>query len=167
MAEIQTEKRKGRHTTKIDFTPMVDLGFLLITFFMLTTVLTKSHVLTVNMPVEGPKTPLPPENALTVILSEENTVYYYAGDEFDKMQVTGFSKDGIRSILMEHRSRVMELNAGKKEPNKLMVMIKSDNDATYGNLVDMIDEMQITGVAKYAIVNLDPMEEEQMAVLKQ
>src|SRR5436190_11483885 len=107
MAEISQEggkkgggkKRSKKMSTKIDFTPMVDLGFLLITFFMLTTVLSKPYFFSIAMPVDGPPNEVPEDGALTVILSGNNKIYYYYGTDYEQMKSTGFSKEGIRRIL--------------------------------------------------------------------
>ena len=89
MAEINTsinERRKAgvsrpkKHTPKIDMTPMVDLGFLLITFFVVTAEMSKQVTLDLFMPKDGPHMPVGKSDALTVLLSKNKTLYYYHGD---------------------------------------------------------------------------------------
>ena len=198
MAELNTEsgggkKKKGKKvrtkkmSTRIDFTPMVDLGFLLITFFMLTTTLSKPQTMEINMPVKGPdSTKVPASSAMTVILSENDKIYYYFGlgeeGQSPKVEITNFSKDGIRKILLDKNSpqiqqiKPLKVKFQNKEIseeefkkqsakikgdlNALMVLIKADDKAKYKNLIDILDEMQITNIGKYAIVDLQPAEKE-------
>src|SRR5688572_33136777 len=73
-------RRAKRHNLKIDMTPMVDLGFLLIAFFVMTTELMEPKALDLNMPKKGPETKVEMSNALTVLLGKNNTIYFYHGD---------------------------------------------------------------------------------------
>ena len=189
--EGASAKKKGKKvrskkmSTRIDFTPMVDLGFLLITFFMLTTTLSKPQTMEINMPEKeydpNDPTKIPESAALTVILSQDDKIFYYSGFENPTVEVTDFSQtNGIGKILREKNDPLIQkikeyrkqLEAKKltekeykekvsKEKNDkftLMVLIKADDDAKYKNLVDMLDEIQIASVAKYAIVDMDTVE---------
>ena len=166
MAEIQPKgdgggkggkKRAKKQSTKIDMTPMVDLGFLLLTFFILTTTFAKPQTMEINMPVkpkdQKEEMPLKASNALTLLLGESDKVYWYAGlpDEpaAPGVQVTDYSANGVRKLLLE---RV------KANP-KLVVLIKPMEKGRYKNLVDILDEMNITETNKYAIVDVDPRDE--------
>jgi len=165
MAEIQAKDSGGKggkpkakkHSTKIDMTPMVDLGFLLLTFFVMTTTLAKPQTMEINMPVK-PKTQdeqsqLKASNALTILMGENNKVFWYAGlpdaPEAPGVQLTDYSANGIRKVLLQRRSN-----------KDLMVLIKPMEKGTYKNMVDILDEMNITGIGKYAIVDVDPRDEE-------
>lgn len=162
MAEIQQggggkqkggKKRAKKQSTKIDMTPMVDLGFLLLTFFILTTTFAKPQTMEINMPVktknEEDQSKLKASNALTLLLGENDKVYWYAGlpDEpaAPGVQVTDFSANGVRKILLDRKSN-----------DKLTVLIKPMKEARYKNMVDVLDEMNITDTRKYAIVDVDP-----------
>ena len=162
MAEIQDngggkqkggKKRAKKQSTKIDMTPMVDLGFLLLTFFILTTTFAKPQTMEINMPVktENPddQSKLKASNALTLLLGENDKVYWYAGlpDEpaAPGVQVTDFSASGVRKVLLDRKSNP-----------KLTVLIKPMKESRYKNLVDVLDEMSITDTNKYAIVDVDP-----------
>lgn len=193
MAELNTEggghKKKGgkkkakKMSTRIDFTPMVDLGFLLITFFMLTTTLSKPQTMEINMPVkdkEADSTKVKESTAMTVILGENNRIFYYMGITDPKVEVTNFSKDGIRKILLDKNApQVQQIsllknkfiqkqiteeefkkqsNAIKGNPDALMVLIKADEKSKYKNLIDILDEMSICNIGKYAVVDLQPAE---------
>lgn len=160
MAEIQQQggneggkKRAKKMSTRIDMTPMVDLGFLLLTFFVMTTTLAKPQTMEINMPVK-PKTneeqsELKASNAFTILLGDEDKVFYYKGLNDGKNPVdlvqTDWSKNGIRKIVLE---------STRANPN-LVVLIKPDETSTYKNVVDVLDEMTITSTKKYAIVPMD------------
>jgi biopolymer transport protein ExbD len=139
-------------------TPMVDLGFLLLTFFILTTTFAKPQTMEINMPVkpatEEQQTPLKASNALTLLLGENDKIYWYAGlpdaPTAPGVQITDYSAGGLRKILLD-RTRANP---------KLVVLIKPMEEARYKNLVDVLDEMNITDTGKYAIVDVDPRDEE-------
>ncbi|GAC1381240.1 MAG: biopolymer transporter ExbD [Hymenobacter sp.] len=162
MAEIQQQadsgkggkKRAKKMSTKIDMTPMVDLAFLLLTFFMLTTTFAKPNVMQLTMPVkqnkEDEQTKIKASQAMTILLGKDNKAYYYFGlnTPTDKtvpkpeMKVTNFSANGIRQVLLDRQRR-------QPEP---IILIKPTDDAKYRNMVDILDEMNITNQKKYALV---------------
>ena len=165
MAEIQGKadsggkggkKRAKKMSTKIDMTPMVDLAFLLLTFFMLTTTFAKPNVMQLTMPVKKTDdvedTKIKASQAMTIILGKDNKVYYYMGlnTPNDKsvakpeMKVTNFSASGIRQVI---------LNRQRQQPEPI-VLIKPNDEAKYRNMVDILDEMNITNQKKYALVKI-------------
>lgn len=156
MAEIDTGGGK-KVSTKVDMTPMVDLAFLLVTFFMLTTTFSKPQTMEVNMPEKNQKDEtmkVAETRTTTLILSENNKIYYYSGsNENPELNVTNFSETGIRKLLLEKVRTI-------SDP---IVIIKSKKNAKYRNLVDIIDEMAITGVKIYALVDITPEDEELVA----
>jgi biopolymer transport protein ExbD len=166
MAELQQKesggkkgKKKGRKkmSTRIDLTPMVDLGFLLVTFFMLTTTFSKPQTMEINMPVK-PKEEVTEEEqnavkaskALTLIIDGENKIYWYQGipGTDNVPALTNFSADGIRKILVEKNSTVQEM----------VVLIKPTDEANYKNVVDILDEMNISDIKRYALVDITPLD---------
>jgi len=165
MAEIQQQadsgggkKRAKKMSTKIDMTPMVDLAFLLLTFFMLTSTFSKPTVMQLNMPVK-PKdneqqTELRASDAFTILLGENNKVYYYDGllDNSVKpeLKTSDYSADGIRKVLLTR----------KQSNPKVVVMIKADDNSTYKNMVDVLDEMNITGQKKYALMDISKLDQD-------
>lgn len=159
MAEIQQKdsgggkggkKRAKKMSTKIDMTPMVDLAFLLLTFFMLTTTFAKPKVMQISMPVkpkpEDEQQELKASDAFTILLGENDKIYYYEGLVTDKpqLQKSDYSAEGIRKTLVDRRAR---------RPSTV-VLIKAEDKANYKNMVDILDEMSITGQQKYALVDI-------------
>ena len=135
---------------------MVDLAFLLLTFFMLTTTFAKPNVMQLTMPVKKTDdvedTKIKASQAMTIILGKDNKVYYYFGlnTPNDKtvakpeLKVTNFSANGIRQVLLTRQ---------RQQPEPI-VLIKPTDDAKYRNMVDVLDEMNITNQKKYALVKV-------------
>lgn len=143
--------KKGKKlSTRVDLTPMVDLGFLLITFFMFTTTLSSPTAMKLNMPDETAKPEEQNEaaksGAFTVLLGKADQCYYYEGDDPKTMQVTNLK--GIRDKILDKK--------GRTPADKLVVIIKADPDATYKDAVDLLDEMTINDIGKYAMVSIRP-----------
>lgn len=159
MAEVNTSDGKGKGkkvSTKVDMTPMVDLAFLLITFFMLTTTFGKPQAMELNMPDKTDnkeEAPIKESKAFTILLGENNKIYYYQGLEDPKVDITDYSSNGIRKVLLQK----------KKEIADIVVLIKAAEKSRYKNMVDMLDEMHITDMKRYAIVNMSDVDRELMA----
>jgi biopolymer transport protein ExbD len=155
MADIDTGGGK-KVSTKVDMTPMVDLAFLLVTFFMLTTTFNKPQTMEVNMPekTDDNKTMKVAESrTTTLVLAENNKVYYYSGSKEPQIQLTDYSATGLRKVLLNKVKTV-------KDP---IVIIKAKKESKYKNLVDAIDEMAITGIKIYALVDITPEDLELLA----
>lgn len=185
----QQDSGKGKHkkvrakksSTHIDMTPMVDLAFLLLTFFMLTTTFSKPKTMEINMPVkpDKPEVELKINNAVTVLLGDKNRIFWYFGEfkpEETQLEETDWSAKGIRKVLLEKNSyandKIRELekkllkgqiadSTFKKqrveiqgEKQSLFVLIKTDDKAKYKNVIDVLDECNITNVGKYALVDM-------------
>ena len=169
MAELDTSgggKHKGgkvrskKASTRIDLTAMVDLAFLLITFFMLTTTLAKKKEMDLAMPDNSVKTaqlPVAATRTMTILLGSHNKVEWYMGETGKSAPtVDNFGKDGIRKALVENGKNVEATHAAPD--NFMIVLIKPSDKSTYENLVAALDEMNITGVKSYAIVKILPIE---------
>ena len=184
----QQDSGKGKHkkvrakksSTHIDMTPMVDLAFLLLTFFMLTTTFSKPKTMEINMPVKDkPEVDTKVNNAVTILLGDKDRIFWYFGEfkpEETQLEETNWSATGIRKILLEKNEkaneRIQELakklekgqiadSTFKKErvdiqgeKESLFVLIKTDDKAKYKNVIDALDECNITNVGKYALVDM-------------
>jgi biopolymer transport protein ExbD len=152
------KKRTKKVSTRVDLTPMVDLGFLLVTFFMLTTTFSKPQTMEINMPVKPDKQTekqdqpaVAASKTIQIVIDGENKLYWYNGipNNTDNMpQPTNYSKDGIRKILLEKNATI----------DSMVVLIKPMNDAIYKNVVDILDEMNICNIQRYALVDVDPLD---------
>ena len=204
MAEVNTgdgggghgkheKKRAKKASTKIDMTPMVDLAFLLLTFFVLTSTFNKPKTMEINFPAKDPlNKPMKINNALTFILTregkdeKENGIYYYYGEFYPEgnkdgkpastLSKTDFSKDGLHKLLLDRNKptadainlleekykrkeiadttykRLAIAEKGKREA--LTVLVKSDDKAVYKQVIDVIDELNVCNVGKYAVVDM-------------
>lgn len=158
MAEIDTGGGK-KVSTKVDMTPMVDLAFLLITFFMLTTTFSKPKAMEVNMPdkTKDDKTMKVKESLTTVlVLGEDDQLAYYTGFENPEVHLTDYSDQGLRKMLIDKR-RIVRAQEPGKEP---IFIIKAMKTSKYKNMVDVLDEMAITRNTTYAIVDITDKDEE-------
>jgi len=142
--------RSKKTSTRIDMTPMVDLAFLLLTFFVMTTTLSKPQTMEITMPEKPKKEDKLPEinekKVLTLIIDQHDKVYWYMGITNPQVALTDFSKEGIRKILLSKKAEIP----------KLMILIKATRQARYNNMVDILDEMNITSIERYALVDLTP-----------
>ena len=159
MAELNTGRRLQ---PRVDLTAMVDLAFLLITFFMLTTTLNKEQALDVAMPDSTDSTdfaPLADNRTVTLLLGEDGRVDWYWG-MLDKPLAgphsTVMGKDGIREVLLQKKDEVPKLTDDGKG---LIVVIRPSARAAYASLVDALDEMRICGINQYMIGEISPEEE--------
>jgi len=150
--------KKGKKlSTRVDLTPMVDLGFLLITFFIFTTSMSQPTALKLMLPKDADK---PEEQnkakesgVITLLLGKDNTVFYYEGqldNTASNFKSSNFS--GIREVLLDKKSRTPEKD--------LVVVLKASSESTYKNVVDILDEMTINVLKRYALVDISKQEEE-------
>ena len=180
------KSKQKKFAVRVDFTPMVDMNMLLITFFMLCTTLSKPQTMEISMPsndksiTEQQKSMVKASQAITLLLGADNKLYYYEGEpnykDYTSLKETSYTPDGIRSILLqknaaavnkvralkqqkldlkiseeEYRKQVSEIKSGKDTPT---VIIKATDDASYMNLIDALDEMQICNIGKYVITDI-------------
>ena len=180
-------KKAKKLSTRVDMTPMVDLGFLLITFFVFTTTMSTPTAMQLYMPKDTDKqeeqNKAKESGALTIMLGSDNTVYYYEGQL--KVDATGNNfkssnfKD-IRQVIIDKRKSVIEAhqhdsgceeiwakNKGDKNSCKdkdLVIVIKPNEEATYKNTVDILDEMTINNIKRFAMVDISPEENQLIKV---
>jgi len=157
MAELNySSAGAGNHAMKrmpvrVDLTAMVDLAFLLITFFMLATTLSKPKQIPLTVPANGPDGPVPESRSMTVCLGKNNQVLYYLGLSDKPLAGPQIVRQGetLRRALVETGRRVLA-TTGKD----LIVVLKPDEHSLYSNLVDALDELDISNVKTYAIAKI-------------
>ncbi len=172
-------KKAKKLSTRVDMTPMVDLGFLLITFFVFTATMSTPTTLDLNMPKDikdqKEQTEVKESGVLTIMLGKGNQVYYYEGQLKVDASGNNFKQTtfkGVRDIIINKKKEVMDRYAANPDPNceaeakakgkpvsncadkDFVVIIKPSKDATYRNTVDILDEMTINEVRTYAMVKL-------------
>lgn len=164
MAELEIKqktpgvKRSCKLSTHVDLTPMVDLGFLLITFFVFTTTMDQSTVMNVNEPKEdSKKTIIPNSCAITVFLNGGNGISYYEGmpENHPPVQHTSFADNGIRQVLLNKKQRV---GVATGNPDSLILIIKPTAESSMQNFVDIMDEVAIAGIKYYYVTDIEEMD---------
>lgn len=192
MAEVQqggnekrTKSKQKKMNVRVDFTPMVDMNMLLITFFMLCTTMSKPQTMEISMPAkedltDDQKTKVKASQALTILLAGDDRIFYYDGEpnykDYSSLKQTSYDADGLRAVLLkrnavavnkvrklkkdkidlviseeEYKEKLSEIKGGKDTPT---VIIKATDDASYRNLIDALDEMQICNIGKYVITDI-------------
>ncbi|WP_163400621.1 ExbD/TolR family protein [Flavobacterium fluviatile] len=169
MAELNTgdggggkggKVRSKKQNSKVDLTAMVDLAFLLITFFMLTTTLSKPQAMNLGLPdkdedeSKNKDIKVDEKRTMTIMMGENNKLIYYMGlldTPIAGPKDIAYGKDGIRKELLARKKSVIQYTGDKEKG--IIVIIKPGKKSKYKNLVDILDEMAITGVGTYAIVN--------------
>ena len=173
-------------TVRVDFTPMVDMNMLLITFFMLCTTLSKPQTMEISMPsndkniTDEQRSKVKASQAITLLLAGEDKLYYYEGEpnyeDFNTLKETTYQADGLRDMLLRrNRAAVIKVNELKQQKADLKiseddykkqlseiksgddtptVIIKAEGEASYKNLIDALDEMQICNIGKYVIADI-------------
>lgn len=181
------KRRAKKQSTKIDMTPMVDLAFLLLTFFVLTSTFSKpkSMELTFPVPPEKIEDQKPIKNGITMLLSKDDRIFYYEGEfravadakgPATELKELNFSQESLHKYLADknkwaqdeikkldeqfknkqladttYKRKVREVKADKIAPT---ILIKTDDKATYKNVVDVIDELNINLIGKYVVVDI-------------
>ena len=171
MEEVQTTTLTGKKgitkgkklSTRVDLTPMVDLGFLLITFFIFTTTLSEPKAMKLNLPQDDVKSPntTAASKTISLLLCKGNKVKYYAGDNPALMQETNYSPSGIRYIILQQEQKVAARFGSRSET---VVLIKPTEDCTYENIVNTLDEMTINNVHRYILMDAN---KEELSFTKQ
>jgi biopolymer transport protein ExbD len=195
MAEMNTDsggghKKKGKGfilteggsrakkvSTRVDMTPMVDLGFLLITFFIFTTTMSKPASMEVNKPdtVHPPPEAIkvPESRTMTVILGKEDKIFWYMGindpnnKKIPQIHTTDFSEYGMRKSLIESDKKAREDNPNPAARNPkdsayakegLIVIIRPADNSNYKNIVDILDEMKVTNIKSFSWADIAPVD---------
>jgi biopolymer transport protein ExbD len=164
MAEIITtpnttsKRRSVRKPLRIDMTPLVDLGFLLITFFIFTSTMAEPYATQLFMPADGPSTTYKESGTLTVLLDKDNRIYYYEGRwdvavKNKAVKTTGYDlQHGLGHVIRQKQQHL------GKQREDLMLIIKPLDEASYANVINTLDEVLINGIKRYAIT--DPTQKE-------
>lgn len=154
MAELTTNTRQPR----VDMTPMVDLGFLLITFFVFTTTFTSNRMMGLNIPdkTEGIRSPIKYQNTLTLILGKDNRIFYHQKGTKDLntsfLNETSYGTT-LSKLIIEKRKQAENIK-------NFTVIIRPTDESNYKNTVDVLDEMKITNQTLYVLTDISAKEVE-------
>lgn len=148
MASFTTSNKKN--AAKPDMTPLVDLGFLLITFFIYTSTFTKPVQFSYNQPLkDGETSAIYDSNTLTLIIGKNDEIFYHRDnqDELTNLNSVEDSKTGLRNLLTQSKMQA-------KEADNFTVIIKPSDLSTYNRFIDILDEMIIVNQDRYAVVDI-------------
>lgn len=162
----ESKVKAKKMSTNVDLTPMVDLAFLLISFFMLTTTMSQPVAMQLAMPkppekdkIEETSEPVKESQVLTIIMDKDDVIWYYEGlpQELtpETLEKTHYGADGVRQVILDKQKKVL---AQFREPDKTICLIKMTPEAVYKNIVDVLDEMDITKTKIFAIQDLSEAE---------
>jgi biopolymer transport protein ExbD len=156
-------KKSKKLSTRVDLTPMVDLGFLLITFFVFTTTMSQSTAMNMNEPKDDPTNQLKVKNsgAMTILLGKADQVYYYYGELLPETISEQFKSSNFKDV--------RDLITAKKKATPigdLMYIIKADKESTFKNAIDILDEMSICAVPPGHYAEVDITDTESMLIQK-
>jgi biopolymer transport protein ExbD len=149
-------KKAKKLSTRVDLTPMVDLGFLLITFFIFTTTMSQPTAMRLVLPkdTDNPEeqNKIKQSNALTILLGKDNNVFYYEGELAPN--ASNFKASNFKDIRDEiiRKKQAVDTN--------IVVVIKPSNECTYKNVIDILDEMSINVIKRYAMVDISDVEDQ-------
>ena len=173
MAELDTSggghkkgpgvKKGKKLSTRVDLTPMVDLGFLLITFFIFTTTMSQPTALKLFLPDDKVKqdeqNKAKESGVLTILMGADNHIYYYEGqlkpDGSNFLSASYNGENSIRDVILKKKADVRSRSRDTENPYKdFVVVIKPGAECNYKNVIDILDEMAINVVKKYALVDI-------------
>jgi biopolymer transport protein ExbD len=153
-------KKGKKMSTRVDLTPMVDLGFLLITFFIFTTTMSQPTAMRLFLPKDTDKpeeqNKVKASGALSLLLGKNDVIYYYEGElapDASNFKTTSFKE--IRDIIINKKKST--------DPKDFVVVIKPNAESTYKNAIDALDEMTINDVKRYALVDISDVENQLIA----
>ncbi|MEL6844696.1 MAG: biopolymer transporter ExbD, partial [Bacteroidota bacterium] len=172
MAEVNTTSDKNgkraspsskRRAAKVDMTAMVDVAFLLLTFFVLTATLQTDKLIETVMPPpcdgEDCHPKVDERKMLTLLVDVDDKLFYFVGTpEQSKLQETTYAAEGLRSVILEHLNRYPNRcdQVGKTsdcwDP---IFVIKANPKSRYRNMIDLMDELEIVGAPKYVFADYD------------
>ena len=164
-------RRSKKLSTRVDLTPMVDLGFLLITFFIFTTTISEPAALNIKMPASDKpdSSKIGESGALTIIPVSNNQAFYYHGEleEAFRNGSYGFagytSSGGLGDVIRQKQSAMDRVKPGSRKD--LMLLIKPSEASNVQNFVDILDEVTINAIPRYAVMDI-PVEEKNYLATK-
>lgn len=159
-------QRLIKKTTRVDLTPMVDLGFLLITFFVFTSTMAQPTAMNLNLPKDTPANdPIAESCVLTVLLTKNNMIQYYEG--FPRLDLpvatTTYAPADIRQLIQRKKQRIKET---KGTADDFVLIIKPAEESSFQNFVDIIDEVTINGIKHYYVAEMDDIDRQLLLFAK-
>ena len=149
------DKKKKKHKkmrrlgVRIDMTPMVDVAFLLLTFFMLTTSMSRPQTMEINLPPSDTKVEVAQSNLLTLRVKENGSIYWNMADETPQM----IEYKKLRPLMVQQLA----------QNPKLITLIKVDRKGKYHMIVDIMDELNLANITRFSIAPLQDADQKALA----
>ena len=168
MAELNVSRNK-KAVPKVDLTAMVDLAFLLITFFMLTTSLSKPVAMDIAKPDEPfdetVKMDFPASRTMTILLGKNNKVAWYMGEAGKSApSIEGLTQ--IRQAILNNKNKVDLANANNPRKS-LLIIVKPTEGSKYSNFVDIMDELAVAKITSAPAIDDDNITSAEQLFMKQ
>ncbi len=159
MADVQVAETRGKHkgghkkkrriAIRIDMTPMVDVAFLLLTFFMLTTAFSRPQAMEINLPPGDAKVEIAASNLMTLRVIPDGSIYWCIGTEAPK-----------KVEWKDFRKLILDQNAAN---TRLVTLIKVDRKAKYQDMINIIDELNLDNVTRFSLAPMTPQDQQVLA----
>lgn len=146
-------RKTKKVSLRVDLTPMVDLGFLLIAFFVFTTTIQQSTSMKLALPDDtkpAPPSLIPESKTLNILLGVNNKVYAYNGTQLNDERDIGSDKLALRNVLLEKKAAIR--NAYGTDTG-MVVLIKPTPASTYADVIRALDEMLICNIKTYVLTD--------------
>jgi biopolymer transport protein ExbD len=167
--KVKKYNEKSDETSHVDLAPMVDIAFLLLTFFMLTTSFAKPNVFQMGLPEKndgsGKSTPVNPKFVLTIQISKTGAVFMHRGLEGPNNEPQRIKFEDVRKQVANYRKAVMDDPENAKKSD-IVTVVKIDRETKYDTMIETLNEIFDGGVTKWATVELKADESEKLAALE-
>lgn len=162
--KYQSKQKVIKKLVSVDLTPMVDLGFLLITFFIFTTTMSKASAMNMNVPDDRDSSvtdPICKSCVLTFVAGENDQLLYYEGDDVNAIyNTTSYAPSGIRQLIQNKKIRVFNTRG----VDEMKLIIKLSQNSSFKNMVDLIDEANISCVKRYYLADLNETDKKMISI---
>src|SRR5215510_896632 len=142
---------KRRVGIRVDMTPMVDVAFLLLIFFMVTTVFRTPQALEINLPPKDVQIPIAQNHILFIKVLAGDKMFWNMGD--DKGKPSGVTLAQLPPVIKSHHAA----------DDKLVVVIKIDKEASFHNMVDIIDELDLAKMTRFSMAPMTDDEKKEIS----
>ncbi|MCG8342392.1 MAG: biopolymer transporter ExbD [Chlorobiales bacterium] len=143
----KTKRKRKRIGFHIDMTPMVDVAFLLLTFFMLTTTFGRANTMEINIPPENSEVKIAETNVMTFRIVPDGYVYWSIGEAAPRKQRL-YDEENAMALGREIRQMLQQQTEAN---SKLVIVVKISDKAKYKYLIDLIDEFNLMKIDRFSL----------------
>lgn len=144
--------KPNRQNVRIDMTPLVDVAFLLLTFFMLTTQFKPTEEVTIILPSSHSEYKLPESDVMTVNVAEDGRIFMGVDSQHLRKRLFGSENELKASVQIDKSQLANYLVQARTMNPRLRTVIKGDRNAEYGVVEDVMDILQKTQITRFNLV---------------